>query len=67
MTKDQIKKVFDEFYKAHISTDELHASGLGLAICKRIIEKHDGKIWVESEGPGKGSTFFFTLKSTSEK
>jgi len=39
------------------------SSGLGLILCKELIEKHEGKIWVESE-ENKGSTFFFTLKST---
>jgi len=67
MTEDQLKKVFDEFYKADRLTSDYHSSGLGLAICKRIVEKHDGKIWVESPGPGKGSTFYFTLKSGIEK
>ena len=67
MTKDQSKKIFDEFYKADRTTSEYKSSGLGLSICKRIIEKHDGKIWVESPGPGKGSTFYFTLKSADEK
>ena len=35
--------------------------GIGLTLIKRIIETHSGRIWVESDGPGKGSTFCFTL------
>jgi signal transduction histidine kinase len=50
-------RIFEPFEKL----DSLNpGNGLGLAICKSIIEKHDGKIWVESL-PGHGSNFYFTL------
>ncbi len=62
MDSDQIQCIFDEFYKVDDSRHELDSSGLGLTITKKIVEKHGGKIWVESEGKGKGSTFYFTLK-----
>ena len=61
MTSDQLDHVFDEFYKADESRHNIDSSGLGMPICKRIVEKHGGKIWAESDGPGKGSTFYFTL------
>lgn len=59
---DQITHVFEEFYKVDNSRHDLESTGLGLPICQRIVEKHGGRIWVESQGKGKGSTFFFTLK-----
>ena len=62
MDSEQIECIFDEFYKVDDSRHELDSSGLGLTITKKIIEKHGGKIWVESEGKGKGSIFYFTLK-----
>ena len=61
MTKKQIDHVFDEFYKVDSSRHELGSTGLGLPICKRIVEKHGGRIWVESPGKGKGSTFFVEI------
>jgi PAS domain S-box-containing protein len=61
MTSKQINHVFDEFYKADESRHNIESSGLGMPICKRIVEKHGGQIWVESNGVDKGSTFYFTL------
>ncbi len=63
MTAEQISHIFDEFYKADPSRHELASTGLGLSICKRIVEKHGGKIWASSQGLGKGSTLFFILRS----
>ncbi len=63
MTEEQIRRIFDEFYKADESRHDFESSGIGLSICRKIIEKHGGKIWAESPGLGKGSTFYFTLKT----
>lgn len=62
MSEDQLEKVFDEFYKADRFSSEQRSSGLGLSICKKIVEKHGGKIWVDSKGLGKGTTFYFKLR-----
>ncbi len=59
-TKDQ-EKLFTKFYRVDSSLiKETGGSGLGLSICKTIIERHGGKIWVKSE-ENKGSTFSFSL------
>lgn len=61
---DQQDKVFRTFHRAHRNAG-YHGTGLGLPICKRIIERHDGVIGV-SDNPGGGSRFFFTLPASGE-
>jgi signal transduction histidine kinase len=59
---DQLDRVFDRFYRVDSDSSRTHGIGLGLAICRGLVEAHGGHIWVESEGvPGRGSTFSFSL------
>jgi signal transduction histidine kinase len=51
--------IFDPFERAY-AQNKYEGSGLGLTICKQIVEQHNGRIWVESE-PGRGSRFYFAL------
>lgn len=64
MSMEHAKFIFEAFRRLHPKS-QYPGSGLGLASVKRIIELHQGRIWVES-APGNGSTFFFTLPAADE-
>lgn len=63
LTNDQVTRLFDEFYKTDDARHKLDSTGLGLAICRILIEKHGGKIWADSHGLGKGTSIHFTIPS----
>jgi chemotaxis family two-component system sensor kinase Cph1 len=53
------ERVFDIFHRLH-TQQQYPGTGIGLAVCRRVIHRHGGRIWIESE-PGRGSTVYFTL------
>jgi light-regulated signal transduction histidine kinase (bacteriophytochrome) len=55
--KEQVFGIFKRLYPS----DRYSGTGIGLALCQRIVGRYGGRIWVESEGAGRGSTFSFTL------
>jgi signal transduction histidine kinase len=67
VAREYHNKVFEIFYRVNGSYADSESTGVGLAIVRRIVESHGGRAWVESEGLGQGSTFWFTLPHDGEQ
>ncbi len=61
LSEEECSQMFDEFYKADTSRHALGSAGLGLSICRQIVENHGGRIWAVSNGKGLGTSVSFTL------
>ncbi len=66
MTREQVSRAFDKFYRGDASNSAVEGTGLGLSITKNIVEAHGGRIWLESR-KGKGTTAFVALPMTRDQ
>jgi PAS domain S-box-containing protein len=66
IAKEEQGRLFDAYHRVESDRERFSGLGLGLALCKKLVELHGGKIWVESE-VGKGSTFSFSLPLKGDK
>ncbi len=64
VSAERLPYLFRRFFRAEGDERDGVGAGLGLAVCKGIVEAHGGRIWAESDGPGRGATFTFTLLAT---
>lgn len=68
LSEDDITKVFDLFYQASDVTTRKHQGlGVGLSLAQKLVEAHNGLLWAESDGPGKGSEFFILIPVEMKK
>ncbi|EWG98945.1 PhnD/SsuA/transferrin family substrate-binding protein [Halomonas sp. BC04] len=63
---EQIGRLFKVFQRLH-TREQYEGTGVGLAVCRKIVERHGGEIWAESEGQGQGSCFIFTLPKAGKE
>ncbi len=62
---EHLRAVFDRFYRLPASAEHVKGLGLGLSIVRDLVAAHGGRVWAESEGEGKGSTFYVSLPEAS--
>ena len=68
LSEDNLERIFRPFEQADNSTTrEFEGTGLGLTLCKRLLELHHGTIWAASDGPGLGSAFTLVLPLVNAK
>ncbi len=61
---EYLGQIFEAFHRLH-DAQTYPGSGIGLATCQKIVERHGGRIWAESQ-PGQGSPFYFTLRAAPD-